>query len=57
MGSLKKAGAKVHAIALSGGTDEVLLKQLALETGGSFAIAQNAGQLQKVFFKMFERGQ
>lgn len=55
LGSLKKAGAKVHAIALSGGTDEVLLKQLALETGGSFAIAQNADQLQKIFFKMFER--
>ena len=55
LASLKKAGAKVHAIALSGGTDEILLKQLALETGGSFAIAHNADQLQKGFFKMFER--
>jgi uncharacterized protein (TIGR03503 family) len=51
----KSSGAQIHTIALSDGTDEVLLKQLALETGGSFAVAQNADQLQKVFFKMFER--
>jgi len=53
--ALKQAGAQVHTIALSQGTDEVLLKQLALETGGSFAVAQSAAELQKVFFKMFER--
>jgi uncharacterized protein (TIGR03503 family) len=52
---LKKAGVKIHSIALSGSTDEVLLKQLALETSGSFAVAENASELQKVFFKMFER--
>jgi uncharacterized protein with von Willebrand factor type A (vWA) domain len=34
--ALKKAGAEVHSIALSDATDEVLLRQLALETGGSF---------------------
>src|SRR5210317_1117079 len=33
----KSSGAQIHTIALSDGTDEVLLKQLALETGGSFA--------------------
>lgn len=55
LAALKKAGAEVHSIALSDGTDEVLLKQLALETGGSFAIAKTAGELQKVFYKMFER--
>jgi uncharacterized protein (TIGR03503 family) len=55
LASLKAAGAQVHAIALSHGSDEVLLKQLALETGGSFAIAETAAELQKVFFKMFER--
>jgi len=55
LAALKKAGAEVHSIALSDGTDEVLLKQLALETGGSFAIAKTADELQKVFYKMFER--
>ncbi|MEM7563638.1 MAG: vWA domain-containing protein, partial [Pseudomonadota bacterium] len=52
---LKAAAVQVHSIALSGETDEVLLKQLALETNGSFAIAESADQLQKVFFKMFAR--
>ena len=55
LAALKKAGAEVHSIALSDGSDEVLLKQLALETGGSFAIARTAAELQKVFYKMFER--
>lgn len=55
LAALKKAGAQVHSIALSDGTDEVLLKQLALDTGGSFAIAKTAAELQKVFYKMFER--
>jgi uncharacterized protein (TIGR03503 family) len=55
LGALKKAGAQIHTVALSRGSDEVLLKQLALETGGSFTIAQSADELQKVFFKMFER--
>jgi len=55
LAALKKAGAEVHSIALSDATDEVLLKQLALESGGSFAIAKTADELQKVFYKMFER--
>jgi len=55
LAALKQAGAEVHSIALSEGTDEVLLKQLALETGGSFAIARTADELQKVFYRMFER--
>ena len=53
--ALKKAGAEVHSIALSDATDEVLLRQLALETGGSFAVASTASELQKVFYRMFER--
>ncbi|MCP4490535.1 MAG: VWA domain-containing protein [Gammaproteobacteria bacterium] len=52
---LTKNGVKVHAIALSKDTDEVLLKRLALETNGSFEIAETAARLQKIFFKMFER--
>ncbi len=55
LAALKKAGAQVHTIALSDGADEVLLKQLALETDGSFSVANSADELQKVFFKMFER--
>lgn len=53
--SLKQMSVKIHAVALSKDTDEALLKQLALETGGSFEIAETAQELQKVFFKMFER--
>jgi uncharacterized protein (TIGR03503 family) len=55
LAKFKSSGAQIHTIALSRGTDEVLLKQLALETEGSFAVAQSADELQKVFFKMFER--
>jgi uncharacterized protein (TIGR03503 family) len=52
---LVKNGVTVHTIALSRFTDEVLLKRIAFETGGSFEIAQSADQLQRVFLKMFER--
>ncbi len=52
---LTKNGVRVHAIALSKAADEVLLKRLALETSGSFEIAETAVDLQKIFFKMFER--
>ena len=52
---LQKAGVQVQAIALSKDADEVLLKRLALETDGSYEIAHNAIELQKIFFKMFER--
>lgn len=53
--ALKKSGVKIHAIALSKDADETLLKQLALETGGSFEIAESAKALQKIFLKLFER--
>ncbi len=52
---LKEAGVLVHAIALSRDADEALLKRIALETNGSFEIAESAQDLQKIFFKMFER--
>ena len=52
---LKQSGARVHTIALSKNADETLLRQLALETGGSFEIAQSAKELQKIFLKFFER--
>jgi uncharacterized protein (TIGR03503 family) len=53
--ALKKSGVKVHAIALSKDADETLLKQLALETSGSFETAESAEELQKIFLKLFER--
>lgn len=53
--ALKKSGVKVHAIALSKDADATLLKQLALETGGSFETAGSAKELQKIFLKLFER--
>jgi len=52
---LKQNGIHVHAIALSHDADEVLLKRIALESGGSFEIAETAEDLQKIFFRMFER--
>ena len=55
--ALKKSGAIVHTIALSHFSDEVLLRQLALDTGGSFAIAETAEDLQKIFFRTVSGGQ
>ena len=52
---LIKNGVTIHTIALSQFTDEVLLKRMAFETGGSFEIASTAERLQRVFLKMFER--
>jgi uncharacterized protein (TIGR03503 family) len=52
---LVKRGIKVYTIALSDRTDEALLKRLALKTSGSFEIAQNAKDLQRIFLRMFER--
>lgn len=52
---LLEKGVKIHTIALSGNTDEVLLKRLALKTHGTFEIANTADDLQRIFLHMFER--
>jgi len=52
---LIQRGIKVYTIALSERTDETLLRQLALKTAGSFEIAHNAKQLQRIFLRVFER--
>ena len=52
---LAKKGIKVHAIALSRDSDELLLKRLARQTKGSFEIANSADDLQRIFLRMFER--
>ncbi len=52
---LQDKNVQLHTIALSQGADQELLKQLALETGGSFVMAETAEALQKAFFRLFER--
>lgn len=52
---LVKSGITIHTIALSDFSDELLLKRIAYETGGSFEKASSAEQLQRIFLKMFER--
>ena len=52
---LQQLGVNVHTIALSKNADEVLLKRIALETSGSYEIAEKAEDLQRIFFTMFER--
>jgi uncharacterized protein (TIGR03503 family) len=52
---LVNKGVTVHTIALSGYSDEQLLKQIAVKTSGSFEIANSADDLQRIFLRMFER--
>ncbi len=53
--ALKQSGVVIHTIALSRNADETLLKKLALETGGSYQIAEFAQDLQRKLFRAFER--
>jgi len=52
---LKKAGARLHAIALSDGVDKALLKQISAATGGSYIQVDDASALERAFLKLFER--
>lgn len=52
---LQRAGVIVHTIALSGDADEVLLQQMAAATGGWFEHPRTSENLEKVFFRMFEK--
>ena len=52
---LVRAGVRVHTVALSGDSDRALLETLAAESGGSFAEAVSAEDLQRIFLQMFER--
>lgn len=47
--ALKKAGFKIHSVALSEEADQAFLKQIALATGGSYSLARNADELLEVF--------
>lgn len=52
---LQDAGVDIYTIALSDGTDQNLLQQLAAATGGWFEHAENADQLERIFLRMFEK--
>jgi uncharacterized protein (TIGR03503 family) len=52
---LHASGAVVYTIALSDDADEALLQQLAAATGGGFERADSADDLERIFFRMFEK--
>lgn len=52
---LKKAGVKIHTIALSKDTDEELLRTLSMATDGGFAQVDSADELERVFLRLFEK--
>lgn len=51
----KKAGIKIHAIALSTNADVELLERLSLETDGVFAVAEDAEDLNRIFLRAFDQ--
>lgn len=53
--ALERSGAAVHAIALSAHADHELLEHLAIATGGWYERADDAGQLERLFLRMFEK--
>lgn len=52
---LKKANINVHTIALSGESDQALLREIAIETDGWYEQVEDAEQLQRVFLHLFEK--
>jgi uncharacterized protein (TIGR03503 family) len=52
---LKQANIVVHTIALSSGSDQALLREIALETDGWYEQVDDAEQLQRVFLHLFEK--
>lgn len=52
--ALRKAGYKVHAVALSDEADRNLMEKLAITTGGTFAVAKTADDLMKIFLQAFD---
>ncbi len=52
---LKKAGARLHTIALSDGVDKDLLKRISAVTGGSYIQVNDARSLERAFLKLFEK--
>lgn len=52
---LKKHNVTVHTIALSPQADQLLLKTIAVETGGWYEQVNTADELQRVFLHLFEK--
>lgn len=52
---LQDLGVTVHTIALSDEADSGLMKSLALGTDGGFEVATSAGELQRIFLRLFEK--
>jgi len=50
--SLKAMGVSVYGIALSDQADTVLLRRLAMETGGAFVFTEKTTELPRIFFRM-----
>ncbi|MEE2732681.1 MAG: VWA domain-containing protein [Pseudomonadota bacterium] len=52
---LKKAGFRIHSVALSESADQAFLKAVALRTGGAYSLARNADELMKVFVEASDK--
>lgn len=52
---LKKAGARIHAIALSDRADHDLMRALTIATDGWYQQVASADELQRVFLKIFDK--
>lgn len=53
--ALQQNSVQVHTIALSANADHELLKKIAFDTGGWNKSVDSAGELQRVFLKMFKK--
>lgn len=53
--SLRKAGFKIHSVALSENADLEFLRTLGVDTGGSFSIARNADELLGIFVEASDK--
>ncbi len=51
---LRAAGVQIHAVALSKSADLELLERLAVDSGGLFAVAETADELNRVFLRAFD---
>ncbi|MFV2059157.1 MAG: VWA domain-containing protein [Gammaproteobacteria bacterium] len=52
---LKKAGVKIHTIALSNQADHELLKLLSVSTDGWYELIEDPKKLHRVFLRLFEK--
>lgn len=51
----REAGVSIHSIALSSNTDEALLGTLSESTGGTFSIAADASELNRIFRRLLDQ--